>query len=143
MCWYIVLHSQRGLCQGKGTLQGAAGHQQGKARRGRRRASAHLQSYGRGLSLSVHHVLSAFALSSIRDLQSGTAHERTADQLKDELGTLRERLEMLLATDEGVIEQYERRKEEVCLVMILGYPGCEVMSRASTDQVIDQENRRP
>ena len=82
-------------------------------------------------------------LSSVRDLQSGTAHERTADQLKDELGTLRERLEMLLATDEGVIEQYERRKEEVCLIMILGYPGCKVMPRASTDQVIDQENRRP
>ncbi|KAF8266426.1 P-loop containing nucleoside triphosphate hydrolase protein [Lactarius quietus] len=45
--------------------------------------------------------------------ESGTAHERTADQLKDELGTLQERLKMLLTTDEGVIEQYERRKEEI------------------------------
>lgn len=45
--------------------------------------------------------------------ESGTAHERTADQLKDELGTLRERLQMLLNTDPGVIEQYERRKEEI------------------------------
>ncbi|KAN0134136.1 hypothetical protein V8E53_004519 [Lactarius tabidus] len=45
--------------------------------------------------------------------ESGTAHERTTDQLKDELGTLRERLQMLLNTDPGVIEQYERRKEEI------------------------------
>ncbi|KAI0287939.1 hypothetical protein B0F90DRAFT_1827934 [Multifurca ochricompacta] len=44
--------------------------------------------------------------------ESGTAHERSADQLKDELETLREKLE-LLATDPGVIEQYERRKEEI------------------------------
>ncbi|KAN0128355.1 hypothetical protein V8E53_013860 [Lactarius tabidus] len=41
----------------------------------------------------------------------GTAHERTADELKDELGALRERLQMLLNTDPGVIKQYERRKE--------------------------------
>ncbi|KAI0302848.1 hypothetical protein B0F90DRAFT_1925003 [Multifurca ochricompacta] len=45
--------------------------------------------------------------------ESGTAHERSADQLKDELETLREKLELLLATDPGVIEQYERRKEEI------------------------------
>jgi hypothetical protein len=45
--------------------------------------------------------------------QSGKAHERSADQLRDELETLRQKLELVLGTDPGVIEQYERRKEEV------------------------------
>ncbi len=40
-------------------------------------------------------------------------HDRNADQLKDELETLRQKLELVLATDPGVIDQYERRKEEV------------------------------
>ncbi|KAH9019273.1 P-loop containing nucleoside triphosphate hydrolase protein [Lactarius pseudohatsudake] len=45
--------------------------------------------------------------------ESGKAHERTADQLKDELETLRQKLELVLAADPGVIDQYERRKEEI------------------------------
>src|SRR5712672_1683921 len=39
--------------------------------------------------------------------------QRSADQLRDELETLRQKLELVLGTDPGVIEQYERRKEEV------------------------------
>ncbi|KAI0290728.1 P-loop containing nucleoside triphosphate hydrolase protein [Russula brevipes] len=45
--------------------------------------------------------------------ESGKAHERSADQLRDELETLRQKLELILATDPGVIEQYERRKQEI------------------------------
>ncbi|KAH9983439.1 hypothetical protein BJV74DRAFT_797421 [Russula compacta] len=45
--------------------------------------------------------------------ESGQAHERSADQLRDELETLRQKLELVLATEPGVIEQYERRKEEI------------------------------
>ena len=33
--------------------------------------------------------------------------------MSDELETLRQKLELVLGTDPGVIEQYERRKEEV------------------------------
>jgi hypothetical protein len=36
------------------------------------------------------------------------------DDLKFELETLRQKLELVLATDPGVIEQYEQRKDEVC-----------------------------
>ncbi|KAI9434892.1 P-loop containing nucleoside triphosphate hydrolase protein [Lactarius indigo] len=45
--------------------------------------------------------------------ESGKAHDRTADQLKDELETLRQKLELVLAADPNVIDQYERRKEEI------------------------------
>jgi len=45
--------------------------------------------------------------------ESGKARERSADQLRDELETLRQKLELVLGTDPGVIEQYERRKEEI------------------------------
>jgi len=45
--------------------------------------------------------------------ESGKAHERSADQLRDELETLQQKLELVLGTDPGVIEQYERRKEEI------------------------------
>lgn len=45
--------------------------------------------------------------------ESGKAHERSADQLRDELETLRQKLELVLGTDPGVIEQYERRKDEI------------------------------
>jgi hypothetical protein len=51
--------------------------------------------------------------------QSGKAHERSADQLRDELETLRQKLELVLGTEPGVIEQYERRKEEVRSVVPL------------------------
>jgi hypothetical protein len=53
------------------------------------------------------------ALTGYLVLKSGKAHERSADELRDELETLRQKLELVLATDPGVIEQYERRKEEV------------------------------
>jgi len=39
--------------------------------------------------------------------------------LRDELETLRQKLELVLGTDPGVIEQYERRKEEVRSVVAL------------------------
>ena len=91
----------------------------------------------------VLHDLQGRVLSLVWDLQSGKAHERTADQLKDELETLQQKLELVLAADPGVVDQYERRKDEVCSIMMFGCSGSEVISRASTDQVINQENRRP
>ncbi|KAI9442797.1 P-loop containing nucleoside triphosphate hydrolase protein [Lactarius psammicola] len=45
--------------------------------------------------------------------ESGRVHERTADQLKDELETLQQKLELVLAANPSVIDQYERRKEEI------------------------------
>lgn len=47
---------------------------------------------------------------------------------------------MLLATDPDVIEQYERRKEEVCLLVyhVIGFAL--VAEIESIDQVVDQEN---
>ncbi|KAI9462755.1 P-loop containing nucleoside triphosphate hydrolase protein [Russula earlei] len=45
--------------------------------------------------------------------ESGKAHERSAEQLRDELETLRQKLELVLGTEPSVIEQYERRKEEI------------------------------
>jgi hypothetical protein len=78
----------------------------------------------------------ACLLSFARDLQSGTAHERTADQLKDELGTLRARLELLLTTNEGVIEQYERRKEEVCCsILMFNRPVRSIPGRAQIESL--------
>jgi len=41
--------------------------------------------------------------------------------LRDELETLRQKLELVLGTEPGVIEQYERRKEEVRSVVPLFY----------------------
>jgi hypothetical protein len=68
-------------------------------------------------------VIGTFAIQSPRAEwheyeQSGKAHERSADQLRDELETLRQKLELVLGTEPGVIEQYERRKEEVCSVVL-------------------------
>lgn len=43
-------------------------------------------------------------------------HERTVEQLRAELDTQQASLDMILLTNPGVVEQYERRKEEVCRV---------------------------
>ncbi|KAI0058575.1 P-loop containing nucleoside triphosphate hydrolase protein [Artomyces pyxidatus] len=45
--------------------------------------------------------------------ENGTAHQRDSEQLRDELETLQQKLELVLATNPGVIEQYERRKNEI------------------------------
>ncbi|KAI0044470.1 P-loop containing nucleoside triphosphate hydrolase protein [Auriscalpium vulgare] len=45
--------------------------------------------------------------------ENGTAHERDSAQLRDELETLQQKLELVLQTNPGVIEQYERRKAEI------------------------------
>ncbi len=79
--------------------------------------------------------------------QSGKAHERSADQLRDELETLRQKLELVLGTDPGVIEQYERRKEEVRSVVLL-FPlqmasngGFLALTYFGTDNVTEQKDR--
>jgi hypothetical protein len=66
------------------------------------------------------------------------------DQLKDELETLQQKLELVLATDPGVIDQYERRKEEVCSIMMFGCSGCEshfgrARIRSLTKKIEDRE----
>ncbi|KAA1477744.1 P-loop containing nucleoside triphosphate hydrolase protein [Dentipellis sp. KUC8613] len=45
--------------------------------------------------------------------QSGAAHERDADEIRDELETQNQKLELVLQTNPGVVEQYERRKAEI------------------------------
>lgn len=39
--------------------------------------------------------------------------ERTSEQIKADLETLRAQLNMILETNPGVVDQYERRKAEV------------------------------
>jgi structural maintenance of chromosomes protein 5 len=46
-------------------------------------------------------------------LQSGKAHERDSVEIQDELATQRQKLEMVLNTNPGVVDQYERRQHEV------------------------------
>jgi predicted metal-binding protein len=48
---------------------------------------------------------------------------------------------MLLNTDPGVIEQYERRKEEVCLLMIFDCPGCPGRAQRSLTKKIEDRER--
>ncbi|KAL4076371.1 hypothetical protein J3A83DRAFT_2194372 [Scleroderma citrinum] len=43
----------------------------------------------------------------------GSVHERTVDQLRAELDVQKANLDMILLTNPGVVEQYERRKEEI------------------------------
>lgn len=50
--------------------------------------------------------LRACALSSVWNLQSVTAHEQTAYQLKDELQTLMKKPDMVFATDPKVNDQF-------------------------------------
>ena len=45
--------------------------------------------------------------------QEGTATNRDVADLNNELETQRQRLEMCFQTNPGVIEQYERRKNEI------------------------------
>jgi len=75
--------------------------------------------------------------------QSGKAHERSADQLRDELETLRQKLELVLGADPGVIEQYERRKEEVRSVVPLSFASNARFLRTDlgTDNVTEQKDR--
>ena len=46
-------------------------------------------------------------------LQSGEAHERDSAEIRDELATQRQKLEMVLNTNPGVVDQYEKRLDEV------------------------------
>lgn len=76
--------------------------------------------------------------------QSGKAHERSADQLRDELETLRQKLELVLGTEPGVIEQYERRKEEVRSVVpmfLLQIRGFSAITFFGADNVTEQKDR--
>jgi hypothetical protein len=57
--------------------------------------------------------------------------------LRDELETLRQKLELVLGTDPGVIEQYERRKEEVRSVV----PLFSALTYFGTDNVTEQKDR--
>ena len=45
--------------------------------------------------------------------QDGTAHARSAEQLKGDLDTEKNNLEMNRGANPGVIAQYEKRKQEV------------------------------
>jgi hypothetical protein len=47
------------------------------------------------------------------DDQAGTVHTRSVDQLKGDLETEQNNLEMNRGANPGVVAQYERRKEEV------------------------------
>jgi hypothetical protein len=64
--------------------------------------------------------------------------------LRDELETLRQKLELVLGTEPGVIEQYERRKEEVSSVVPL-FPlqmrGFSAPTYFGTDSVTEQKDR--
>ena len=80
-----------------------------------RSSGSHFKGWRRFVAIGFHYL----QLSLDWDLQSGKAHERTADQLKDELETLQQQLELILRADPGVIDQYERRKEDVCSIVLL------------------------
>ncbi|KAI6040437.1 hypothetical protein EDC04DRAFT_1511156 [Pisolithus marmoratus] len=43
----------------------------------------------------------------------GSVHERTVDQLRAELETQKANLDLIMITNPGVVEQYERRKAEI------------------------------
>jgi hypothetical protein len=58
--------------------------------------------------------------------------------LRDGLETLRQKLELVLGTDPGVIEQYERRKEEVRSVELLFFTSSTMLG---TDQKLKQKDR--
>jgi hypothetical protein len=60
------------------------------------------------------------------------------DDLKFELETLRQKLELVLATDPGVIEQYEQRKDEVCSTGS-SFPCLSLTF--GTDQIVEQKDR--
>ncbi|TFY82531.1 hypothetical protein EWM64_g1483 [Hericium alpestre] len=45
--------------------------------------------------------------------EDGSAHTRDADEIRNELATQNQRLELVLQTNPGVVEQYERRKAEI------------------------------
>ncbi|THH15953.1 hypothetical protein EW146_g4614 [Bondarzewia mesenterica] len=45
--------------------------------------------------------------------ESGEAHEKTVDEVKDELESLQQKLNLVLQTNPGVVDQYERRKAEI------------------------------
>ena len=47
------------------------------------------------------------------EFQEGTAHARTAEQLKGDLDTEKNNLEMNRGANPGVIAQYEKRKQDV------------------------------
>lgn len=46
-------------------------------------------------------------------MQDGSVHDRTVDQLRADLEVQQANLEMIMQTNPGVIEQYEKRKAEV------------------------------
>jgi hypothetical protein len=50
--------------------------------------------------------------------QDGSVHDRSVEQLRTELDVQRANLDMITQTNPGVVEQYERRKNEVCLLQI-------------------------
>ena len=47
-------------------------------------------------------------------MQSGSINRRTVEDMRQDIADLRAKLELNLATNPGVIEQYERREKEVC-----------------------------
>ena len=45
--------------------------------------------------------------------ENGTAEQRDVEELENELETQKSRLDLVIATNPGVIDQYERRRAEV------------------------------
>lgn len=54
------------------------------------------------------------ALEEFRAMEeNGEAHRKTSEEVKDDLQNQRQRLELVLQTNPGVVDQYERRKAEI------------------------------
>lgn len=69
--------------------------------------------------------------------------QRTSEQILAELETLRTQLDLILGTNPGVVDQYERRKAEVSLFC----DSEELLSRVLialgviVDRIVDEEDR--
>ena len=51
-------------------------------------------------------------------MQDGSVHDRSVEQLRTDLDVQRANLDMITQTNPGVVEQYERRKNEVWLLQL-------------------------
>lgn len=62
--------------------------------------------------------------------QAGTAGNRTSEQLKVDLDTEKNNLEMNRGANPGVIAQYEKRKQDVCHQCLYFYPFHDILYRS-------------
>jgi len=68
--------------------------------------------------VSNPHVMLDMKLIYLTSIQDGSVHCRSVEQLRQELDVQRANLDMITQTNPGVVEQYERRKNEVCLLQL-------------------------